>query len=390
MSVFKRKENGKWRVQFYYRDSQGKRCVISKTARTRREALVIEASLRSRTNGQDYVDLTMEQVCLAFLKSSERRLRKSTISNYEKSMRLHIVPILGQKKMKDITALDIDLWKEKVRRSGNYKQSYFDTIFKAISKAFRFARTEFGIYNNAIERSGKFMEDPNALPKEKDPLHIWTMEQFDQWMDVLGRMIENSPSEERIHSLRAVRLYVAIMMLSGLRKGEANALYIRDFHDGEYPYLSVTKSLNEKIKGIPYLLTAPKTRKSIRDVPIPKRLAGLIREHIEFLKGVPYFDRDLFFLCGGPKPISDTNAQKIKNKAEEIAGIPHIRIHDLRHSYVSLLINSRVDIAVIATLVGHSTPTVTMKVYSHLYPKTKNAAIEMLDGMLEKKGGDSK
>ena len=210
------------------------------------------------------------------------------------------------------------------------------------------------------------------------------MEQFDKWMGVLGKMIEKPPSKEREYSFRAVRLYVAIMMLSGLRKGEANALYIRNFHDGDYPYLSVTKSLNEKIKGIPYLLTAPKTKKSIRDVPIPKRLAALIREHIEFLKGVPYFDRNLFFLCGGPKPISDTNAQIIKNKVEEIAKIPHIRIHDLRHSYVSLLVNSKVDIAVIANLVGHSTTTVTMKIYSHLYPKTKNAAIEMLDGMLEK------
>lgn len=237
---------------------------------------------------------------------------------------------------------------------------------------------------SAVDRSGRFREDPNTLPKEERPLHIWNMEQFDKWMGVLGKMIEKPPSREREYSFRAVRLYVAIMMLSGLRKGEANALYIRDFHDGDYPYLSVTKSLNEKIKGIPYLLTAPKTKKSIRDVPIPKRLAALIREHIEFLKGVPYFDRNLFFLCGGPKPISDTNAQIIKNKVEEIAKIPHIRIHDLRHSYVSLLVNSKVDIAVIANLVGHSTTTVTMKIYSHLYPKTKNAAIEMLDGMLEK------
>lgn len=66
----------------------------------------------------------------------------------------------------------------------------------------------------------------------------------------------------------------------------------------------------------------------------------------------------------------------MKEDAEKRAGIPHIRVHDLRHSYASLLINKGTDIAVISRLMGHGSPAITYKIYSHFYPETNYKAIE--------------
>lgn len=91
--------------------------------------------------------------------------------------------------------------------------------------------------------------------------------------------------------------------------------------------------LNEK-----YLLTMPKNKQSVRNVPIPDKLAELIRFHLDYLKWQKGFSK-AWFLCGGPKPILDTTADKMKEDAKKRDGIPPIRVHDLRHSYASLLIN---------------------------------------------------
>lgn len=134
--------------------------------------------------------------------------------------------------------------------------------------------------------------------------------------------------------------------------------------------------LNEK-----YLLTMPKNKQSVRNVPIPDKLAELIRFHLDYLKWQKGFSK-AWFLCGGPKPILDTTADKMKEDAKKRAGIPPIRVHDLRHSYASLLINKRTDIAVISRLMGHGSPAITYKIYSHFYPETNYKAIEDIDSLM--------
>ena len=382
MSIFKRKDNGKWRVQINYKDNDGKYKRISRDVKTRKEAVALESSIQSKLGASSNPNITIAQVARLFLDSSGDTLRKSTISNYEKCLRLYVLPFLGDKKIREVTTLDIDNWKKKIARK-KFKKNYLENIFKAIRKIFSFAELEFNISNASLKRSGRFKDDPNAVSDEKDTLHFWSLDQFKKWIDAIDGMISNTGKKGQVFTLRAVRIYVSIMMLAGLRKGEANALLVSDFHDGDYPFLSVTKSLNEKLKGIPYLVTSPKTKKSVRDVPIPDLLASMIRDHVALLKRIPYFDKDRFFLCGGIKPVADTTTQKIKEAVERKAGIPHIRVHDLRHSYVSLLVNAGTDITVISNLVGHSTTDITLKVYSHLYPKTKNVADSKINEIIE-------
>ena len=165
---------------------------------------------------------------------------------------------------------------------------------------------------------------------------------------------------------------------------EAHALQIKDFDGGEHPYLNITKSVSMKtIVNGQYSLTQPKNRFSVRNVPIPKHLAELIRLHIESLKEVNGNRfKDNWFICGGEHPIPDTTADRLKDRAEEKAGLPHIRVHDLRHSYASMLINKGTDIQVISRLMGHGSTDITYKIYSHFYPETNYTAIEGIDDLM--------
>lgn len=73
----------------------------------------------------------------------------------------------------------------------------------------------------------------------------------------------------------------------------------------------------------------------------------------------------------------------MKEDAEKRAGIPHIRVHNLRHSYAFLLINKGTNIAVISRLMGHGSPAITYKIYSHFYPETNYKAIEDIDSLMD-------
>ena len=190
-----------------------------------------------------------------------------------------------------------------------------------------------------------------------------------------------------VQEAHGIYVFFNILFYAGLRRGEANALQVDDFHDGEHPYLNITKSVNmkNKVKG-KYLVTLPKNKQSIRKVPIPKKLAELIRFHIDCLKMNEDFQNN-WFLCGGRNPIPDTTADVMKNEAEKRAGLPHIRVHDLRHSYASLLINKGVDIGIISRLMGHGSPQITYSIYSHFYPETNYKAVERIDDLMGKSAG---
>ena len=272
---------------------------------------------------------------------------------------------------------------------------YKRNLYTAFHGLMSFALKAYGIGNNALERAGNFIGDPNAKPKEKK-LQYWTVSQFTKFAssmyDIIREKKEEDASAFNYGQSQGILVFYHILFYAGLRRGEANALQVKDFHDGDHPYLSVTKSVTMKMKGIEYSVTPPKNKQSVRNVPIPKYLAELIRLRIDYLKAKGKEDfSDDYFLCGGKKPIPDTTADVLKGEAEKRVGLPHIRVHDLRHSYASMLINKGIDMQVISRLMGHGSTDITYKIYSHFYPETNYRAIEGIDSLMEvPKGAEKK
>ncbi|MFG6351884.1 MAG: site-specific integrase, partial [Oscillospiraceae bacterium] len=168
--------------------------------------------------------------------------------------------------------------------------------------------------------------------------------------------------------------YYAFEMLywCGIREGELLALTPADF-DFEKQTVSISKSY-QRIKGQD-VITDPKTAKSNRVIQMPAFLCEEMEDYIRSLYAVGPTDR-IF-------AVTKSYLHREMDRGAKEAGVKRIRIHDLRHSHISLLIDMGFTALAIADRVGHESIDITYR-YAHLFP-TRQA--EMADKLnMERKG----
>ena len=164
----------------------------------------------------------------------------------------------------------------------------------------------------------------------------------------------------------------SFLFLSGCRKGEMLALTAADF-DFEVGTVSITKTYTRI--GAKDIITTPKTAKSVRVIVLPPSLVRIMKDYIKGLgENSP---KQRIFDC------VSADALRIKlQRYTEKAGIPQIRIQDLRYSHVSLLIEQGISPLAIADRLGHESAQTTLNTYSHLYPGKKREVADKLQKML--------
>ena len=153
----------------------------------------------------------------------------------------------------------------------------------------------------------------------------------------------------------------------GLRIGELRALTASDI-DFERKIVKITKSY-QRIDGKD-VITTPKTKKSIRNVQMPEFLCEEMKEYLAMLYDVKPEER--IFVQS-----KSAFAKVLKNGADA-AGIERIRVHDLRHSHISLLINAGLTLLDIADRSGHEAVEITLQ-YGHLFPNRQNEIVAALE-----------
>jgi integrase len=153
----------------------------------------------------------------------------------------------------------------------------------------------------------------------------------------------------------------------GIRCGELLALTPADF-DFEQKKLRINKSY-QRLNGRD-LITDPKTKKSIRTIDLPAFLVEEIRDYLKMLYGLKKKGR-IF-------TISKSYLHHEMDRGAKAAGVKRIRIHDLRHSHVSLLIDMGFTPVAIADRLGHESIEVTLR-YAHLFPSKQTEMIERLE-----------
>ena len=167
--------------------------------------------------------------------------------------------------------------------------------------------------------------------------------------------------------------YYAFEMLywCGIREGELLALTPADF-DFDAGTVSITKSY-QRLKGQD-VITTPKTKKSNRVIQMPDFLIDEMRDYLKQFYSLES-DSRLF-------PISKNYLHREMERGCKATGVKKIRVHDLRHSHVSLLIDMGFTALAIADRVGHESIDITYR-YAHLFPTTQN---EMAKKLNEQKG----
>ena len=164
-----------------------------------------------------------------------------------------------------------------------------------------------------------------------------------------------------------------VLYWCGIREGELLALTPADF-DLDKGLLSVTKSY-QRLKGRD-VITDPKTPKSVRVIQMPRFLTDEIRDYLKSLYKVQQ-DQRIF-------EVTKSYLHHEMDRGAKAAGVKRIRIHDLRHSHVSLLIEMGFSALAIADRVGHESVDITYK-YAHLFPSKQQEMAQKLD--MERKEG---
>jgi integrase len=175
---------------------------------------------------------------------------------------------------------------------------------------------------------------------------------------------------------------ITTALYSGLRLGELRGLRWRDL-DLDAGRLSVVQSL-QKVPGGGVVARQPKTHRSRRGVSLPAALVGVLREHrrrqveARLVAGDAWEDADLVFTDTLGSPLSETRLRWAFWRLLREAGLPRIRLHDLRHTMATLMLAAGEHPKVVSERLGHSTVSITLDTYSHVLPGLQAAAAERL------------
>ena len=347
MKAEKDKKTGKWLIQYRYTDWQGKRRKSTKRGfATKREA---EEWLRNFliTQKADF-DMKFEDFWKMYYADMETRLREHTMRTKKYIVELKILPYFGNKRVNDITAADIRQWQNELIKIG-YSPTYLKTINNQLSAIFNYAVRYYDLKSNPCAKAG-------SMGKSKaEEMDFWTGEEFRRFID--------SVMNKRLSYMAFMTLY-----WTGMRLGELLALNPKDV-DLEKRTISITKSYQRL--GKKDVITPPKTPKSKRVITIPEFLAADIKDYIDSLYELQENDR-LF-------PITKYYLEHEMQRGIKESGVKRIRVHDLRHSHASMLIELGFSPLEIANRLGHEKVETTLNTYAHLYPNKQTKLAERLD-----------
>lgn len=281
------------------------------------------------------------------------RLKLNTWRTKEHIIRTKILPYFGKKKINEITATDIIKWQNEMIKfrdeDGNpYSPVYLKTLNNQFSAILNHAVRLYGLSSNPMHRAG-------SMGKEKNQeMLVWTKEDYLKFSSA----IQNKPMA-----------FMAFELLywCGLRVGELLALTADDI-DFDKKTLRINKSF-QRIDQEDYI-TSPKTEKSNRVIVMPDFLCEELQSYINMLYGFLPTDR-LF-------QVTKNYLHHEMNRGTRIAGVKRIRLHDLRHSHVSLLISMGFSAVEIAKRVGHESIKITLN-YAHMFPTQQQDMAHKLD-----------
>ena len=345
MPVYKDEERGTWYVRCYYEDFTGKKKQIKKRGfKLQREAREWEADFIRKQKGS--TDMTFQSIYEIYLDDMSHRCRQSTIDGKKQVFEKLILPYFKDKPVNKITPKDIRSWQNELIKK-NYSNSYLDRIQNMMTAIFNYAVDYFNLSENPCHKAGR-------MGKREVVVNFWTKEEFD-------RILAATEDEPMAH------VSFSLLYYSGIRFGEFLALTIQDF-DFQNNTLDINKSL-QRIKKQD-VITPPKTPKSIRNIIIPDFVMSEVKDYIASIYDLGETDRVF--------PFTKSYINNAMERACKKSGVKKIRIHDIRHSHASYLINLGCAPLLISERLGHEKIQTTLSTYSHLYPNKHQEVVDMM------------
>lgn len=374
MTVRKEK-NGTWTVDIsdgFHPITQKRIRVVRKGSKTKKEALELEQHLRIVDLKEKRFDFLITTDMLFELLEEEDRQNNRKISylstqknNYER----HIKPYFQNVNLNKLSYENIfefrEYLKTKPKKQNDNQHLSNNTINKIIILLKKIFDT--GVRKSLIDKNP--VENLRKLPINKKTITFWSVEEFTRFRKLITK-------DEKSYDL-----FFTLAFFTGMRMGEILALNWNDINLLTNT-IHVTKTayfLNKRNH-----INSTKTRAGTRYITINNKLSNMLRdwkqEQTTLLKEFIDDIDNLQIIQSSPISITKNMIdKKFKQILSRNNDIKKIRIHDLRHSHASLLINQGEDYLVVKERLGHASITTTIDTYSHLYPSKQKSLANKLD-----------
>ncbi|MDO5540860.1 MAG: site-specific integrase [Eubacteriales bacterium] len=346
-----------WYCKFYYTDyTDTKKQKLKRGFKLQREAKEWERSFLLKQSAEP--TMPFPTLCQLYLDDKKEHNKLITYETKKNRVEKWLLPYFEKCSIDSISAADIRKWQADLKNSVNangqpLSPGYMQNLVTELSSVFNFAVRFYGLSVNPCRVAG------NTVGQKQKSLNFWTKEEFDRFIDTF----EHS---DPYHTAFLILYYC------GLRIGEFEALTAADI-DTKENTITINKTYH-LING-EGVVTSPKTAKANRTIIIPVFLSECIQRYKGMIYGITPETR--LFLA------SHSSYARQLEAHTKAAGVKRIRLHDIRHSHASLLIEMGFSALLVSERLGHEDVSTTLNIYSHLFPSKQLEVAEKLDKLCQ-------
>lgn len=345
MPIYKDEKTGTWFVKCYYTDYTGtKRQKFKRGFKLQRDAKEWERAFLEKLQGTP--DMTFQTLYDLYSEDLKARAKESTCRSQLSLIRNHILPYWGKRKINDITAADVRKWQTELQKTALAPYTQY-IVNCYLSSIFNFAMRFYNLPSNPCRMV-------KTIGKVSRSLDFWTLDEFKLFIATV---------EDSILKTAFLTLFY-----TGMRCGELLALTVKDF-DAINKTLTVCGTFHRFNRTD--TITEPKTDNSNRCITVPDFLVTEIQSVIDRIYEPDPDDR-IF------QTVTSSRLYTAIKKGTAATGIKKIRVHDIRHSHVSLLIDMEFPPILIAERIGDTVEMVN-RIYGHLYPNRHREVADQLE-----------
>lgn len=352
MPVYQDDKTKTWYVKCYYTDYTGtKRQRKKRGFKLQRDAKEWERSFLETQQAD--LTMTFENFVKIYNEDMRHRLREHTYIQKQYVIDKKLLPFFGKLPVSQVTPANVRKWQNELMAYRDdtgkaYAETYLKTINNQLAAIMNYAVRYYGLSDNPCRKAGSIGKS------HADEMQFWTTEEFKKFL-------------EKISDKPQARAGFLTLYYTGLRIGELLAL---EYNDIDFDKCRLVVSKSYQRIGDRDVITPPKTPKSNRDISIPPFLRDELKEYTDKLYGLHKHDRVF--------PYTKHFFEHEMKRGTKDGEVKRIRLHDIRHSHASLLIELGFSPLAIADRMGHEKVETTLNTYSHLFPHKRDEVAEKL------------
>lgn len=358
------RSDGRWVARFTMPDGK----VRALYGATRQEAArKLSKAIHDRDAGIQMASderMTLAHWLTRWLETVEPTIKPRTFTRYGVAVRIHLIPALGNVRLSKLSPSTVQTFYARKLKEGlapGTVAHMHSVLHHALDDAERLGLVAHNISDKVTH--------PHQPQRE---MHVLTQEQ--------AQTLLASVKGERLEAL-----YI-LALTTGARQGELLALRWSDV-DLDTATMHISHTLQFR-KGGGWYLGSPKTSRGRRRVHLPPVAVAALRKHKarqseeRLALGEAWPGHPFIFTTILGQPIRGTHFTDQFQLRLKRAGLPMIRFHDLRHTAATLLLLANVPAKVVSEMLGHSSISITLDVYSHVLPSMQESAAQAMERAL--------